>query len=359
MIKNNIIDLQAQYDKLAKSKRGGCIVLKAKVYPINQPLRIHSNKVKIIGQGKDLTILYAPTTNAIEIENNAYLNLEALSVVTKSFEAMCGTGIYVPPDTTADIRLHQCAFRTTLGALTYRNHPKPIGLGNIEITYCDFMQSCINPRIANYPTNYHKVLLWGKQEANKRFNVSFNYFAKHPKQRNNVIELAIWGDSSYGKGKGPMTLINGHVMANTFNGATRECLSISDHQKFIVKDNIINDSNRVGLYVIRGYRSIISNNIVHNSRYRGHRIAHLEDCIWVGNACYNTGIEDNANVKVGGMHVTYSFNNVVANNVILSSQGHAIAINNGSQGNKLYNNMILGKQQSIFVDKDTNDNQIV
>ncbi len=348
-------NLQARYDHLVKIG-GGCLMLTVGQHTIRKPLQIHSRTVKIKGMGKEHSTIHAPFTNAIEVKDGAKLILEDLKIVTESFQPKRGTGIYVPPKSTADLYIDRCSFETVLGAITYKNYPDKTSLGNIEITNSYFEKSCVNSQQTDYPTNIHKVMLWGRKGADKILNVSFNKFAKHPEQRRGVIELCIWGDPSHGMGKGELTLISGHVVGNLFRGATRECLAVSDHQRFIIKDNIINDSNRIGLYAIRGYRSVIVNNIVNNSAYRGHRVENLDECIWRGNACYNTGLSDNAKEDCGGMLIHNTRNTIVTDNIILAAKGYAIAISNNSTGNIVGNNLKMGRHQKIYIAQNSKRN---
>ncbi len=350
--------LQEAYDKLAASG-GGILPVAAKVYKLTKSLNIHANNVKIIGQGVDKSILMGVGINAIEItKNGAALKMEGVSVRTRKPKPLQGMGVYVYPKLTVDIHLDNCHFATALNSIRYRNHPDKTSLGSIVIRNCQFPRSSTKTaREFYYEGLPHKVMLWGAKTADKLLDVSYNRFSKHPKQRNKAIELCIWGDPTNGMGNGPMTMRKGLVVGNTFKGATRECLAVSDHQYFVVAFNDISDSKRVGLYVIRGYRTNVMNNIVRGSSYRGHRVAHLTECMWSWNEVYDSGTEDNTKVGVGGMHISNSRNNIITNNIIRASKGYAVALNNGSKGNRIFNNKILGSLQEVFVDSNSRLNE--
>ncbi len=351
------MDIQQAYDNLAQ-QGGGILPLTDKIYEIREPLNIHSNNVRIIGSGRKKSIILASACNAIEVtQNDAVLNIEGVTIQTRFPKPLKGIGVLVHPQLTVDLKIQNCEFETMLNAIRYRNHPDPTSLGNIVIRNCRFFKSSTKtPRDHYYDDLPHKVMLWGAKSEDKIFDVSYNEFRKHPKQRKGAIELCIWGDPTNGIGNGPFTLRKGLVIGNTFDGATRECLAVSDHQKFVVAFNDIKDSERVGLYVIRGYRSDIFNNVVRGSAFRGHRLANLRECLWSWNEVYDSGIQDNAKVGVGGMHISYSYNNVVTNNVIKAAKGFAVAINNGSSGNYIANNEIIGDLQGIFVAEDSGEN---
>ncbi len=352
------MNIQQAYDQLARSG-GGIIPLGKKTYTLDKPLNIHANNVRIIGAGMEQSMIMATSCNAIEItKKNATLYLQGLTVRTRNPLPMKGIGVYVHPKLTANITLLECKFKTVLNSVYYRNHPDKTSLGNILIRNCHFVKaSTKTPRDHYYEGLPHKVMLWGAKKQSKLLDVSYNKFTKHPNQRSGAIELCIWGDPSKGKGDGPYTLRQGMVVGNVFKGATRECLAVSDHQKFVVAFNDITDSKRVGLYVIRGYRSDILSNVVRGSLYRGHRLAHLRECLWSWNEVYDSGAEDNTKVGVGGMHISYSHNNIVTNNVIRAVKGYAVAVNNGSSGNRVFNNRILGENKTVFVAQNSRSNE--
>lgn len=352
------MNIQEAYNKLS-AQGGGILPLTHKKYILEKPLNIHTNNVRIIGQGSNKSILEISGDNAIELTTNqSALMLEGVKVVTLNPQPKKGIGIYVYPKLTVDVNIVDCQFETVLNSIYYRNQPDKTSLGNIVIRNSRFPQACTKtPREYYYEGLPHKVMLWGAKTADKKLEIVYNQFSKHPHQRQGAIELCIWGDPSTGKGNGPYTLREGIVAHNIFNGATRECLAISDHQKFVIAFNTINDSKRVGIYAIRGYRSIIHSNVVKGALFRGHRLAHLRECVWTRNEVYNSGAKDNTKVGVGGMHISFSHNNTITHNTIQATKGHAVAINNGSSGNYIAHNQILGNQSVVFVAKDSQTNQ--
>ena len=332
---------------------GGCVVLREGSYTITADIDWDMQTVKLVGQGMDSTVLYSTNGNCIVIDTaDSIISIENLKIYTISSDANEGVGIYVNGDITIDINLHKVRFNTVVNAIQYKNNPSTgASLGNISITECEFTRSSRNSNGADYIDGYHKVNIAGHKTIDKFLNISYNKFAKATDQRADVVELSLVGDSSSGTGKTATAIIGGTISHNRFDDSTRECMLISDFKELNIIGNIQNESNRIGFYYMRGYRSVIADNQVHTSAHRGHRIDNIEECIWINNAAYDTGASDAFGTAVGGMTVYCSKNNIIKGNIIDAAKDSAILIDGEvgaySTGNIITHNNLLGSYQAI------------
>ncbi len=119
----------------------------------------------------------------------------------------------------------------------------------------------------------------GYKSEDKSLNISHNIFKRNENQRKeDCIELYVCGgvdEDEHIDPKGEIALVGGTISYNQFDGSARECMFIRTHSKMTISHNIINDvgfpedTRALGLCFPRGYRSVISHNIVNGANSRG------------------------------------------------------------------------------------------
>lgn len=335
---------------------GGIVMVRAGTYNTSNIINWTYTTVKLKGEGKNSTILSAWDSNVIEVYvADVTVDLEDIQIKSTSYDANEGIGIYTVGDMTHSIEINNVKFNNTLNSIVYAN-PTTGGdtLGDIKIRNSIFTGS-LNTIGGDYNEGYHVVYITGNKDRDRTLLIENNVFEGG--SRDDSIGLALWGDSTNEVGKNDTTNIKfGTVKDNKFYSPTREGMFIGDAQYLVINGNKIYDSGRIGLCVIRNYRSSVTLNIVNGSAQRGLRFDQNYECTLSFNEVYHVGVSDSNAIAVGGMTVIGD-DNIIIGNTILAEKDAAILIDSGSTNNYIAYNKILGDYDTI--DDDSEQNTII
>jgi parallel beta-helix repeat protein len=107
--------------------------------------------------------------------------------------------------------------------------------------------------------------------------------------------------------------------------------------------------------------ALVEDNIVHDNNWKGFSLISMQNSIVRNNVVYDNGISAGA----GGIHIVDqpncnlpSNNNIVANNTVVEPRIACIRINDGSVGNIIFNNLIVGSDNDHTIVDEVGGNYI-
>jgi parallel beta-helix repeat protein len=160
-------------------------------------------------------------------------------------------------------------------------------------------------------------------------------------------------------------LIQGNTVTNTIGGksTTGHGIYVSNSAvNPVVRNNVIANNNNQGLQfngdasmggsgIVTG--ALVENNIIRNSGSNGMNCDGLQNSRIQNNLIYNNNSNGITLFKIDGAQG--SKNNLIINNTFYapSSIGAAVRIKDGSTGNKVYNNILIGNTASVRISNDS------
>jgi len=261
---------------------GGVVYLRSGTYNGNYALNWTYRNTKLKGEHRNSTWWKNTGANNIEIRtNNVRVDVESIYFTSTGNGDNVGIGVYSVLDDssglygnrTFDLYLKDVKLYTLTNAIFIANDPTNTtygGLGNISIKDSLFFRNSQNTDGTEYPgSQYDVVSITGFKNKYNELVIDNNRFIMDGIRRDDAKSLSITGDAVNGHGQESTSLDTGTVSNNYFDNSTRECFQISDARTSKYMITHVTTPYELGSFLQDCNRSIVTNNIVNYSFYRG------------------------------------------------------------------------------------------